>query len=279
MPTKSLEKQGLPPRYEILGLGVDDLTLAEAVDLLHEWVLQKRSEPHHPGSMVITVNPEYVMAARNDVQFREIVAQAALRTPDGAGLLGCGYLWGRPFRERVTGVALTHALAKHSAVLSKSGQAFRLFLLGAAPGVAELAATKLQTLYPGVQIAGTYAGLADPSGDRETVDQVRTAQADIVLVAYGMGSLKQDGWMVRNLNTSGAAVAIGVGGVFDYLAGRVKLAPPLIRKMGLEWLYRLYQEPRRWRRMLVLPHFLGLVIWQLPAQRLAKCQPNKYRQE
>jgi N-acetylglucosaminyldiphosphoundecaprenol N-acetyl-beta-D-mannosaminyltransferase len=272
MPTKSLEKQDLPRRYEILGLAVDDLTLNEAVDLLHEWVLQQHREPHRPGSMVITVNPEYVMAARNDAQFREIVAQAVLRTPDGAGLLGCGYLWGRPFRERVTGVALTHALAKHSAELSKAGQAFRLFLLGAAPGVAEVAAAKLQALYPGVQIAGIYAGLADPTGDVETVAQVRAVQADIVLVAYGMGSLKQDGWMVRNLNASGAAVAIGVGGVFDYLAGRVKLAPPLIRKMGLEWLYRLYQEPHRWRRMLVLPQFLGLVVWQIPAQRFAKRQ-------
>jgi N-acetylglucosaminyldiphosphoundecaprenol N-acetyl-beta-D-mannosaminyltransferase len=275
MQIKSLEKQDLPRRYEILGLGVDDLTLAEAVDLLHTWVLQRRREPHRPSSMVITVNPEYIMAARTDAQFREIVAQAALRTPDGAGLLGCGYLWGRPFRERVTGVALTHALAKRSAELSRVGQVLRLFLLGAAPGVAEAAAAKLQALYPGVQIAGTYAGLADPSGDVETVAQVRAVQADIVLVAYGMGSLKQDGWMARNLNASGATVAIGVGGVFDYLAGRVRLAPPLIRKMGLEWLYRLYQEPRRWRRMLVLPQFLGLVVWQIPAQRLAKQQANK----
>lgn len=241
--------------------------MPETVALIEEWVEKHRANPDEPGKMIITANPEYVMAARRDPEFRQIVEKAALRTPDGAGLMACGKLWAQPFRGRVTGVALTYALAKRSAELAQENRAFSLFLLGAAPGVADAAALKLQELYPNVQIAGTFAGTAAPSGDVETVAKVREAKPDIVLVAYGMGSLKQDGWMARNLGESGVAVAIGVGGVFDYLTGRAKLAPPVLRKLGLEWAYRLYHEPWRWKRMLALPQFAFLVLCQVPRQR------------
>ena len=211
----------LPPRYDILGLAVDNLNLTEAVDLIQAWVEQHQHNPTDAGKMVITANPEYVMAARRDATFGQIVAQAALRTADGAGLIACGRLWGLPFKGRVTGVALTHALAQRSAALAAQNTRFSLFLLGAGPGVAQQAATRLQQRYPGVQIAGTFAGEASPDSDAHTTTQVRASQPDIILVAYGMGTLKQDGSMFRNLDSTGAAVAIGVGGVFDYLTGRV----------------------------------------------------------
>lgn len=257
----------LPPRYDILGLGVDNLTLTETVDLIQAWVEAHQHNPTESGKMVITANPEYVMAARRDPTFRQIVAHAALRTADGAGLIACGRLWGLPFKGRVTGVALTHALAQLSAALTIQNKSFTLFLLGAGPGVAQEAAAQLQNLYPGVQIAGTFAGEASPDSDAHTTAQVQATQPDIVLVAYGMGSLKQDGWMFRNLDDTGAAVAIGVGGVFDYLTGRVSLAPPLLQNLGLEWAYRLYREPWRWRRMLALPLFAALVLARIPAHR------------
>lgn len=263
-----------PSRLNILGLDIDNLTLAETVDLIQNWVEGRQAQPNLPGRMLITVNPEYIMAARRDPAFHRIVEQADWRTADGAGLLGCGRLWGQPFRGRVTGVALTHALAQRSAVLSRQHRQFRLFLLGAGPGVAEEAAAKLQALYSGVQIAGTFAGQADPEGDSETRLRVKAAEADIVLVAYGMGILKQDGWMARNLKYTNVAVAIGVGGVFDYLTGRVRLAPPTLRRLGLEWAYRLYKEPWRWRRMLILPQFAGLVLLQIPSHWWNKLKPN-----
>ncbi len=258
----------LPPRYDILGLGVDNLALTEAVDLIQVWVEKHQHSPDEAGKMVITANPEYVMAARRDSIFRQIVAHAALRTADGAGLIACGRLWGLPFNGRVTGVALTHALAQRSAALAAQNKTLSLFLLGAKPGVAQAAAERLQTLYPGVQIAGTFAGEAIPDSDADTTAQVRASQPDIVLVAYGMGTLKQDGWMFRNLDSTGAAVAIGVGGVFDYLTGQVSLAPSILRNLGLEWAYRLYREPWRWRRMLALPLFAALVLARVPARRL-----------
>lgn len=257
-------------KLNVLGVGVDNLTVPEALTLIENWVETHRTAATTPGRIVVTLNPEYIMAARRDPEFRQIIEQAALCTPDGAGLIACGKLWGQPFRGRVTGVALTHALAQRSAELAQQNCPFNLFLLGAAPGVADEAAAKLRELYPSVQIAGTFAGTAAPNGDAETLAKVREAKPDIVLVAYGMGKLKQDGWMARNLNQSGTAVAIGVGGVFDYLTGRAKLAPPLLRKLGLEWAYRLYNEPWRWKRMLALPQFAFLVLGQVPARRWRK---------
>jgi N-acetylglucosaminyldiphosphoundecaprenol N-acetyl-beta-D-mannosaminyltransferase len=235
------------PSRSILGVRVDDVTLDEAVALVEEWALA--GIPRR----VVTANPEYVMAARGNPQFRDVVNTSALVTPDGVGLIYAGKLLKQPFRQRVTGVALTHALSRRSA---ETG--LRLFLLGAAPGVAEEAAQKLRALYPGVNITGCFAGQAGPEGDADTTAAVRQAQAQVVLVAYGM--VKQDYWSLRNLQESGASVSIGVGGVFDYLAGRARLAPLWMRRAGLEWLYRLATQPQRWRRILVAVPWFGSVV-------------------
>jgi len=236
------------PRNEILGLLVDKLTLTEAVAQIEQWVVQKQIDPIASARRVVTANPEYVMFARRDAALRQLVNRADMVTPDGAGLIVAGWLLGRPFVGRVTGVALSHALARRSA---ESG--LSLFLLGAAPGVAEAAAERFRQLYPGSLIAGTFAGQAGPEGDSESLAQIQAACPDVILVAYGM--IKQDWWVGRNIEQSGAAVAIGVGGVLDYVSGRVPLAPASLRRMGLEWAYRLYKEPWRWRRMGALPRF------------------------
>ncbi|NWJ45094.1 MAG: WecB/TagA/CpsF family glycosyltransferase [Chloroflexi bacterium] len=242
----------------ILGVRVDDVTLDEVVALIEEWAHEKDSL----SRLVVTANPEYIMAARSNASFRELVNSAALVTPDGVGLLYAGKLLRQPFRSRVTGVALVHALAKCSAESDLS-----LFLLGAAEGVAEAAAESLRKQYPGVKIAGCFAGNAASDGDFETLTKVRRAQPHIVLVAYGM--VKQDYWAARNLSKSGAALSIGVGGVFDYISGRTRLAPLWVRRAGLEWLYRLGREPKRWRRILeAVPFFGAVVLLEAARQRL-----------
>lgn len=242
-------------RRDILGLRVDEITLAEAVAQIEEWAREKQENPATPARRIITANPEYVMAARRQPELKEIVNGADMVTPDGVGLILAGKMLGRPFRGRVTGVALAEALAKRSA---ESG--LRLFLLGAQPGVAEEAARRWAERYPGLVIAGTFAGEAGPEGDAESLRRIREAKAGVVLVAYGM--VKQDHWGLRNVEKSGAAVAIGVGGVFDYVSGRVPLAPAPLRKAGLEWAYRLYKEPWRWRRQLALLAFVRAVAWE-----------------
>jgi N-acetylglucosaminyldiphosphoundecaprenol N-acetyl-beta-D-mannosaminyltransferase len=136
-----------------------------------------------------------------------------------------------------------------------------VFLLGAAPGVAEQAAATLVRQVPSLRVAGTYAGSPAPAEDEAIRERIQAAGARVVLVAYGMPA--QERWIARNLPLMPSVrTAIGVGGVFDQLAGRVRLPPRVVHAIGLEWLWRLTFEPRRWRRQRVLPVFAALVARQ-----------------
>ena len=243
-------------RVAIGGVRVDDCPLDEAVARCAGWL----AETDGPLAQVVTVNPEFVMTAQQDAAFRAVINGAALATPDGVGLIWAARLLGQPLRGRTTGVALVGRLAELAA-----GQGYRLFLLGAAPGVAAEAAAVLTARYPGLTIAGTWAGSPAPEEEEALAERITASRADILFVAYG--APRQDLWIARNKGRlPGVRLALGVGGVYDYLTGRVPLAPPLWRRVGLEWLYRLIHQPWRWRRMLALPRFVGLVL----AQRLLK---------
>lgn len=235
----------------ILGVRVDNVTPEEAIHRISGFLQEDRLH------QVVTVNPEYVVAAQKDAEFAQVLQQAALAVPDGFGLLLASRWLGRPLRSRVTGVELTWRLASLAAT-----QGHRLFLLGAAPGVAELAAKRLKAAYPNLSIAGTYAGSPQTEEEEEITARIRAAQAQILLVAYGAPA--QDKWIARNRHRlTGVRVAMGVGGVFDYLAGVVPWAPPLVRGLGLEWLYRLIHQPWRWRRVWnAVPYFTWLVLTQ-----------------
>lgn len=221
-----------PTQRRVLGIRVDDVTLDEAVRRIR--AAGERGERCH----VVTLNPEYVMRARRDPALRGIIARAALVTADGAGITQALRLAGTPIAARITGNDLTHRLARAG---------ISLFLLGAAPGVAAAAATRLRALYPQAMIAGTWPGDAGAAGDAEARAHINATDAAVVLVAFGMP--KQDEWIARNLPHLHARVAIGVGGTFDYLAGTVSRAPTWMRARGLEWLYRLAKQPWRWRRI------------------------------
>jgi N-acetylglucosaminyldiphosphoundecaprenol N-acetyl-beta-D-mannosaminyltransferase len=240
---------------DILGVRVDDVTYAEALALLREYAAGGVAR------YVVTPNPEFVMAARRDPAFRAALASAALAVPDGGGLLLAARLWGRPFREQVRGTDLVYQLAAAGA---QSGQ--RWFFLGAGPGVAAAAGQRLATLYPGLQVAGAYAGSPDPADDADARAAVlAVSPVDVLLVAYG--APRQELWMARNLPTLGVPVALGVGGVLDYVAGLVPRAPRWMQKLGIEWLYRLLRQPWRWRRQLALPCFALLALWETPRRR------------
>jgi N-acetylglucosaminyldiphosphoundecaprenol N-acetyl-beta-D-mannosaminyltransferase len=234
---------------------VDDVTHAEA--LARCVALAEERQPRY----VVTPNPEFVVVARRDPELRRILNAADLSIPDGGGLLLAARLWGQPLREQVRGTDLVHLLA---AVGAPAGQ--RWFLLGGAPGVAEAAARALLERYPGLQIAGTAAGSPAPADDAAARAAIRAAApVDILLVAYGAPG--QELWMARNLAALPVAVSIGVGGVLDYLAGRVRRAPAWVRGLGLEWLFRLLVQPWRWRRQLALLRFALAVLRELPRWR------------
>lgn len=250
-------------RIEILGALVDDILLDEALVKIEGWVTQRQQEPSFPIHHVVTLNPEYVTLAQKDAGLLDIINRASMVTPDGVGLLYASKAMLKPLRGRVTGVQITEELAKRSADMSNQGEGeLRLFLLGAAEGVAEKAAANLRKCYPGVQIVGTFAGQASVEGDAETIAKVREARADVVLVAFGMG--KQDRWIVRNLQETGASVGIGVGGTFDYFAGVVACPPLAVKKLGIEWAYRIVSQKGRWRRAHYVPRFIGAVALRSP---------------
>jgi N-acetylglucosaminyldiphosphoundecaprenol N-acetyl-beta-D-mannosaminyltransferase len=232
----------------ILGVRVDDVTYSEA--LAHvERCIQTRQL-----CQIATVNVEFIMEARRNPEFKQVLAGAGLCVPDSSGVTWAARRQGRPVRQRVAGVDLVERIAARAAE-----RGWRVYFLGAAPGVAEQAANALARRYPGLKIAGCYAGSPRREEEDAIVGWVQAARPDVLLVAYG--APQQDLWIARNQARVGAPVAVGVGGSFDYIAGLVPRAPAWMRRAGLEWLYRLLKQPWRLRRQLVLPQFAWLVLW------------------
>lgn len=255
----SLELEKTPPKSPpapayILGVRVDRLSQQQALDMIEQMIaLHRASDKATSCQQIVTVNTEFVMAAQQNVDFCQAINSAALVVADGIGVVWATYFVGFPAPERITGTDTLKALAKRCAE-----KGYRLYLLGAAPGVAEQTGIFLQTLAPGLQIAGTYAGSPAPAEEDAIIERIRTANADVLCVAYGAPA--QELWIHRNLSRLPAAVAMGVGGAYDFLSGRQRRAPRTMQSMGLEWLYRLYREPWRWQRMLAIPRFIFQVL-------------------
>jgi N-acetylglucosaminyldiphosphoundecaprenol N-acetyl-beta-D-mannosaminyltransferase len=236
-----------PRSIRILGVPVHDVTAAETLDWIARFVDERG--PHQ----LCTVNPEFIMTAQTDVEFRRVLNQSALNVPDGVGVLWAARRKGQRLRERVGGSDLVAQIADRAAVTG-----WRIFLLGAAEGVAEQAAIKLRVSHPNINIVGAFAGSPSIDQDNDVVTRIRSVTPDILLVAYG--APKQDKWIARNIDRTGAAVAIGIGGSLDHIVGKQKRAPKWMQRVGLEWFYRLLREPRRWRRQLALPRFVWHVL-------------------
>jgi len=234
-------------RIHILGITIDNVTMDEAVDRIVQFAASGAFRH------AVTVNPEFIMAARNDPAFAAVLTTADLAVPDGIGLIWAARWRGQPLRERVAGVDLVEQVA---AVAAARG--LRLYLLGARPGTADAAAATLTNRYPGLIIAGAYAGTPHPDEDAAIAARICEAAPHILFVAYG--APQQDLWIARNRARLPAGVAMGVGGAFDFICGRARRAPRWMQRLGLEWLHRLYHEPWRWRRMLALPRFVWAVL-------------------
>jgi N-acetylglucosaminyldiphosphoundecaprenol N-acetyl-beta-D-mannosaminyltransferase len=231
----------------ILGLPVSAITYAEWIDLITDWITSGR--PHH----VCTINPEMIMIAQSDPNFHNILSRADLTVPDGVGLLWAARHIGKPLPERVTGSDGVPLIAAEAA---KRG--WKLYLLGAAPGVADKAAEVLRTRHPDLQIVGIYGGSPSAEEEDAIVERINAADADILFVAYGAPN--QDKWIARNLPRLRVKMAMGVGGSLDFVAGVIPRAPQTFQRFGLEWLYRLYLQPWRIVRMMRLPRFMLAVL-------------------
>jgi len=232
-------------RARVLGVPVDVLTVAQAA----EWIVAQVTA-HHAGQraagpgVVITLNPEMVMLARRDPVFAQIVEEAALRVPDGIGVVRAIRRRGFAGAERVGGVDL---LEEYLPEAARRGH--RIALAGSAPGIADEAAQRLRARWADLRIVAADGG--DP--DAALADRLRSASPDVVCAAFGQG--RQEMFLRTHLADIGAPVGIGVGGWLDYMAGTVRRAPRPMRDAGLEWAWRLALQPRRLRRQLYLPLF------------------------
>lgn len=228
----------------ILGVGVDGLTLEQAVERALRLMDERR------GAYVCTPNPEMLWLCRRDGTLRGIVNAADMILPDGVGVLLGARLLGRPLPERVTGYDFACAL-----MARMHG---RVFLLGGKPGVAERAARTIRTRFPAATVAGVCDGYSGE--DDGLIRRIEAAEPELLLVCLGMG--KQERFMAQLAGNGHIGLMAGLGGTLDVLAGDIPRAPALFIRCRLEWLYRLLREPKRIGRVMRLPLYLAAVMRQ-----------------
>ncbi len=230
-------------RVNILGVDVDAVTMAEAVDVV------RRAMDTRAGVMVATANAEMLMRATHDEELRRILNASALVVPDGAGTVWAARHLGHAMPERVAGYDLAQELLRCAPAEGR-----RVYFFGSAPGVAEKAKAKAEQLYPGIEIVGVRNGFFSPADNAAIIAEIRAARPDLLLVALGVP--KQEKWIAAHLAELDVPVAIGVGGTLDVMAGVMKRAPYWMQKAKLEWLFRGLMQPKRAGRLLALPKFV-----------------------
>ncbi len=251
-----------PPRYEsvvrILGVRIDNISMQAAIGRIVEMIDQ-------PGAKhACFVNPHAFNEAQINPGFRESIRAADLVLTDGFGTKLAGKILRRPICQNLCGTDLFPRLCEALCGTQKS-----IYLLGGESGVADLVVLRINERYPDVVVKGCAHGHFSPEEERDVVQKIAASGADLLVV--GMGVPKQDIWIHKHLDSLNVSVAMSFGGLFDYYAGRVPRAPRWVREMGVEWVYRLIQEPRRlWRRYL-----LGNVVFLVRVFR-EKLNPAKY---
>ena len=257
--------------YPVLGVNISSFSMEEFFASVNERL--QNSDDSLPPLFVVTVNPEIAIQSIVDNRFREILQSSSINTADGVGISwAVKHLYNKSV-DRITG---SDSLEKICAVCASLGQS--VFFYGAAPGIADKAAGILVERNPGLRIAGVYSP-ETPDSNFEHLPfstQVELQSASVVFVALGAPS--QEKWIYENMHQlSRCRLIIGIGGSFDFIAGSKKRAPILFQKSGLEWAYRLYKEPARWRRMLRLPLF-ALNILLLKASKTTILNPDTVNQ-
>jgi N-acetylglucosaminyldiphosphoundecaprenol N-acetyl-beta-D-mannosaminyltransferase len=202
-------------------------------------------------STIIAVNPEKVMAAEKNEELRQLINSSTYQIPDGVGILLASKMKGGKISSRVTGVDMMDRLIRFAAK-----ENHKVFLYGAKEEVVTMAKQKLEEKYPGLNISGYENGYE--KDNEKIINKINASGAELIFVA--MGSPKQELWIRENMGKLNVRVFQGVGGSFDVFSGKVQRAPLFFRKLGIEWLYRLLKEPKRFKRQLALPKFLLRIL-------------------
>jgi len=237
-------------KQEILGVKINKITWEQTLQKIKSFL--DSPNQHY----LVTPNPEFLVAAQDDPEFKNILNQADLAVPDGFGLKLAGLYLGRPLRDRITGVDLVNQIAKICQQEKKS-----VYLYGAQPGIAEKTAQKLVSKYPSLKITGYESGFRTRFYWRLPnfliLAKIRRTRPDVLLVA--LGAPKQEKWIYHNLaKLPSVKLAMGVGGAFDFISGKIKRSPKFMRCLGLEWLWRFGKQPWRLKRILTA---IGTFSW------------------
>ena len=230
-------------KVTILGVPVDALTMTEAVTRIESFIEAKKP------TLIATANAEMLMRATHDKALRDILCSADMVTPDGAGTVWAAHHLGEEMPERVAGYDMAQELMRLA-----PKRHYRLYFFGSAPGVADKAKKKAETLYPGIEIVGTRNGFFTEADEPQILAEIQQAKPDILLAALGVP--KQEKWLAKYKDQLGVPVSIGVGGTFDVMAGVMKRAPRWMQRAKLEWLFRGMMQPKRAGRLLALPKFV-----------------------
>lgn len=241
---------------DILGIPVDNVNMEEALLIVKDFL---NTDGVHT---IYTPNSEIMMAAQRDNYLKDILIQGDMLIADGAGVVLASKILGCKLPERVAGFDLVKNIFQISSEIK-----LKFFLLGAKPGVAEEAAVNIINKFRYAEISGYHHGYFSDEEQDGIINQINSSGAEILLVA--LGAPRQEIWIHENKNKLKVKICIGVGGTLDIFAGKAVRAPEFFREHGLEWLYRLFKEPWRFRRMLDIPRFLLLVIHH----RLFKSKP------
>jgi N-acetylglucosaminyldiphosphoundecaprenol N-acetyl-beta-D-mannosaminyltransferase len=236
---KSYSKMKNFEKISLLGVGFTKATEKEILEFIVTGLGQQTKKYY-----IVTPNPELLVIANSNAKYRDILNGAKLALPDGIGVMIGARIVGRPLKQRIHGVDLMENLCKEV-----SNRPITVGFLGAGSGVAEKTVECLKKKSPGLKV-GVVAS--------EWSEGLKDKKVDLLFVAFG--SPKQEIWIADNLNTLPVKVVIGVGGAFDFLSGKVTRAPLILRKLGLEWLFRLIVQPWRIRRQLSLIKFIFLVL-------------------
>lgn len=234
---------------KIYGINIHNISLDEAT---------KKAEEYLEGDTLKTIctpNTEILMAAKNNPRLKNIINEADLIIPDGIGLIYASRIKKKPLKERVTGFDLSIKLLE---IGDQKG--YSIYLLGGKDGVAKAAGKNIKMKYPNLKLAGSHNGYFSLEEEVRIIDEINTKNPDIIFV--GLGFPKQDIWINKNKDRINARLIIGNGGVLDILAGNAKRAPKIFQDLGLEWFYRLIQNPSRIKRQLVLPKFILEIIFK-----------------
>lgn len=245
-------------KINILTIDIDRITLKETLEKIENFI--DDGKQHY----IVTPNPEIVLKAKKDSYYRAILNNADISIPDGTGIILASWAIGDPIYKKITGVDLCWEICRIS-----SQKGYKIFLLGGKDDSSKIAKTKLELKYKDIKIVGTENGFKDIKNisdeeNQDIINKINESDAQILFVAYGAPF--QEKWIYENLEKMpNIKIAIGVGGSIDFISGYAIRAPKLMRKIGLEWIWRLIMEPTRIQRILdaTVRYSIDIIKWKI----------------